>query len=207
MFAEYREWLKTNSKDIIKKPIFLGEFSELNKSWSISNSKTTHENIKKDPSDWLNYHKLYTKSRKNWAEIPYIEIGKKLKDRPEWVIGDFGCGENLLSKEIKNKVYAFDHYAIDENVISCDLSHVPLEDNKIDVAVFSLSLMGSNYVDYLKEAYRVLKPMGLLMICEPATKWEDKENELKEVLSDIGFKVNGDVKFSDRFIYLDGIKY
>jgi len=33
-----------------------------------------------------------------------------------------------------------------------------LKKNSIDVAIYSLSLMGTNYIDFLKEAYRVLKP-------------------------------------------------
>ena len=35
---------------------------------------------------------------------------------------------------------------------------VPLKNSSIDVAIYSLSLMGTNYIDFLEEAYRVLKP-------------------------------------------------
>ena len=189
------------------RPAFLGEFSELNKKWNTSNSKTTHQKLKKNKTEWLKYHELYSKARKNWDEIPYIEISKKIKERPEWIIGDFGCGENLLSKEIPNKVYAFDHIAIDETVTSCNLNNIPLEDSVLDVVVFSLSLMGTNYEEYFKEAYRVLKPMGLVLISEPSTRWEEKEESLKEMLEKAGFKMTGDIKHSDRFIYVDAIKY
>jgi ubiquinone/menaquinone biosynthesis C-methylase UbiE len=34
---------------------------------------------------------------------------------------------------------------------------LPLENESCDVAIFSLSLMGINYLDYLGEAFRVLK--------------------------------------------------
>lgn len=34
----------------------------------------------------------------------------------------------------------------------------PLDSSSVDVAVFCLSLMGTNYQSYLKESYRVLKP-------------------------------------------------
>ena len=110
----------------------------------------------------------YAKKRKEWDEIPYEEIAKKIKERPDWVVADMGCGENLLSKEIKNKVHAFDYVAKEgEDVIACDMSNVPLNDQEVDAVVFSLSLMGSNHVDYLKEGYRILKPYGSLFICEP----------------------------------------
>jgi ribosomal RNA-processing protein 8 len=34
----------------------------------------------------------------------------------------------------------------------------PLEPSSADVAIFCLSLMGTNYASYLEEANRVLKP-------------------------------------------------
>ena len=179
----------------------------MNKKWNTSNSKTTHKNLKKDKAEWLKYHDLYSKARKNWDEIPYKVIANKIKNRPEWLVGDFGCGENLLSKEITNKVFSFDHIAIDETVTSCDLCKVPLNDEILDVVVFSLSLMGTNYTEYFKEAYRTLKTYGSLLISEPSTRWEDKEDNLKEMLEEAGFKIIGDIKHSDRFIYVDAIKY
>lgn len=207
-FIEYREWLNENSKQQIKyRPAYLGEFSEMNKSWNTTNSKDNHKRLNKDKTEWFKYHELYSNSRNKWNEIPYIELSKKIKDRPDWIVGDFGCGENLLSKEIKNKVHSFDHVAIDESVISCDLTDVPLHNNVLDVVVFSLSLMGTNYKEYFDEAYRVLRPMGVVFIAEPATRWEDREEELKGMLEASGFKVTGDIKHSDRFIYVDAIKY
>jgi superfamily II DNA or RNA helicase len=206
-FKKVREAIKENeSKNREYKPTYLGEFSEMNKKWNTSNSNTTHQKLLKDKSEWVKYHELYSKARQNWSEIPYIEISKIIKDRPDWIVGDFGCGENLLSKEIKNKVHSFDHVSIDDDVISCDLTNVPLDNNSLDVAVFSLSLMGTNYIEYLKEAHRVLKPMAQIFISEPSKRWEDKENELKDKLINIGFTIIGDIKYSDNFIYINGIK-
>jgi hypothetical protein len=37
-------------------------------------------------------------------------------------------------------VYSFDHVAMNNNVTSCDMKKVPLADEALDVAVFSLSL-------------------------------------------------------------------
>ena len=44
------------------------------------------------------------------------------------------------------------------------MAHVPLEDETLDVAIFSLSLMGANFADYVREAYRTLKLDGHLHI-------------------------------------------
>jgi hypothetical protein len=185
----------------------LGDFSELNHRWSVTRSDNTHERLRDNPSEWYYYHTLYSEKRQTWTEIPYIEIAKKIKARPDWVVGDFGCGENLLSKELNNTVYAFDHVAIDDKVYACDIKNVPIEDGILDVAVFSLSLMGSNYTDYFKEAYRTLKIYGNIFVCEPASKWEGREEELKGYIESVGFKCFGTVKNTDKFIYIDGIKY
>lgn len=184
----------------------------MNKKWNTSNSVALHKTLNKDKSSWYEYHKLYSKSREKWDEIPYIEISKKLKERPDLIVGDFGCGENLLSKEIKNKIHAFDHIAIDEAVKSCDLSCVPLNNEVLDVVVFSLSLMHTNYNEYLKEANRCLKPMGLLFVAEPRQRWSDEEgnvdnDRIHKLIINNGFKITGEVKLTDKFIYIDAIKY
>lgn len=190
-----------NPKQIEYKRKELGDFSELNKKWSISNSKTTHERLKKDKSEFTYYHTLYRKSRETWSEIPYIEISKKIKDREDWVVADLGCGENLLSKEITNKVYSFDYVGVDDSVIECDISDVPLDDNKVDVSVFCLSLMGSNYIDYLKEGCRILKPYGNMFVVEPQKKWENNSDKLISELESIGLK-KVDSYTSSKFIYI-----
>jgi hypothetical protein len=53
--------------------------------------------------------------------------------------------------------------------------HTGLEDSSLDVAIFNLSLMGSNFTDYLREAHRTLKIDGELRIIEPASRFSDPE--------------------------------
>lgn len=184
----------------------LGDFSEMNKSWSVSRSENTQSRLKADPSEWYYYHSLYAEKRKQWSEIPYIEIAKKIKERPEWVVADMGCGENLLSKELTNKVHAFDYVAIDKDVIACDMSSVPLNSNEVDAVIFCLSLMGSNYLDYLKEAFRIIKPYGNLFICEPKKKIDNRMEEFKKDIESVGFKIIEVNSQSSKFIYFQGIK-
>ena len=184
----------------------LGGFSELNKAWSTSRSDNTFKRLKSNYSEWYYYHDEYTKKRKEWDEIPYEEIAKKIKERPDWIIADMGCGENLLSKEIKNKVHAFDYVAKEgENVIACDMSKVPLNDQEVDAVVFYLSLIGSNHIDYLKEGFRILKPYGSLFICEPKKKAENRMEKFKTEIEDCGFKII-EIKPSSQFIYFNAVK-
>jgi ribosomal RNA-processing protein 8 len=85
------------------------------------------------------------------------------------------------------------------------MSSIPLQDNEIDAIVFSLSLMGSNYLDYIKEAFRVVKPYGNLFVCEPKKKVEKRLEALKKEIESTGFKIV-EVTTSSQFIYIHGIK-
>ena len=67
--------------------------------------------------------------------------------------------------------------------------------------------MGTNYKEYFEEAYRTLKPYGNIFVCEPAKKWEGREEQLRNELEAVGFKCFGAIRNTDKFIYVDGIKY
>jgi hypothetical protein len=87
------------------------------------------------------------------------------------------------------------------------MSTTGLAEHTLDIAVFALSLMGLNYQDYLREAYRLVRYGGWLKVAEPATRW--RERNLEELLSTIaasGFAMVGRPTYRDRFIYLDAIK-
>ncbi len=160
------------SDEVIPKGVRkFGDFSKMNHQLNSTNSAITHKRFQKSPEDWEYYHAMYREARKEWTIIPYQEAIKWCKARPHLVIGDFGCGEALLAKEVENKIYSFDHIAINEDVTPCDIAHVPLDDDSLDGAIFSLSLMGTNYLDYIKEAHRCLKLDGHLWIAEATSRF------------------------------------
>ena len=72
--------------------------------------------------------------------------------------------------------------------------------------MFSLSLMGLNYAEYLKEACRTLKFGGMLKIAEPINRWQDKRKELLSNITNYGFLLIGEVVESNQFLYIDAIK-
>jgi hypothetical protein len=69
------------------------------------------------------------------------------RERSGYVIGDFGCGEAKPAEAVSDRhtVHSFDHVAVTDDVVACDMAHVPLDDESLDVAIFSLSLMGANF--------------------------------------------------------------
>jgi hypothetical protein len=165
-----------------------GDFTKINTRWINSNSSTIHERLKADPSEWYLYHTLYWEAREGWDEVPAEPIATKLRARPDLRVGDFGCGECLLRDALPDhSVRGFDYVAIDETVTACDMAHTPLDDSSLDAAVFSLSLMGNNWTDYLTEASRVLQPLGYLFVAEPAKRW--KEGVLEQAIEEAGFGV------------------
>lgn len=199
------EFLRQQEYNTFKRK--LGDFSELNKNWSSKNSKKLHDDLKTNRKHWEYYHQLYQEKRSQWNEIPAYKIAEKLKSRTDYIIADMGCGELLLSNELPNhkKIHSFDHVALDDRAVSCDISKTPLKNKSVDAVVFSLSLMGRNWKDYLKEGHRILKTDGVIHIAEPIEKWRNKESLFKKILREIGFKIYEPEK-SDRFIYINGQK-
>jgi ubiquinone/menaquinone biosynthesis C-methylase UbiE len=65
--------------------------------------------------------------------------------------------------------------------------------------------MGSNYTEYLKEGYRILKPYGSMFVVEPQKKWENTSEKLISELETIGMKVVESYT-SSRFLYIQCLK-
>ena len=78
---------------------------------------------------------------------------------------------------------------------------MPLEDEELDIGVFSLSLMGTNFPDFLVEANRVLKHDGTLFIAEVLSRFKDINQFIKHMKKDAGFKALKVTKLKD-FFYL-----
>jgi SAM-dependent methyltransferase len=94
-----------------------------------------------------------------------------------------------------NRVHSFDHVAIDEDkVIACDMKKVPLPDDALDVVVFSLSLMGKNWQEYIREAKRCLATNGYLLIAEITKSLAEngRLSTLRDVLKEEGFEIYQD---------------
>lgn len=62
------------------------------------------------------------------------------------------------------QVFSFDLVSPNPLVTACDMAHVPLKDGSVHLAIFCLSLMGTNLADFLREAHRVLITGGLIKV-------------------------------------------
>lgn len=181
---------------------------DVHKKANTSTSKHMHNWFINNPNDWKEYHKQREISKSKWLEDPVDVIAKEINERNDTnVIADLGCGLAKLSKIIKspNKVISVDHYSEDSNVIKSDIANLSeyINDNEVDITVFCLSLWGTNYLDYIKEAYRITAKRGFMYIVEPNDEFDF--NKLKEDIKEIGFnKINEVIR--DKFTYLTFIK-
>ncbi|XP_074535111.1 uncharacterized protein rrp8 [Halichoeres trimaculatus] len=145
--------------------------------------------FKQDPEAFGIYHRGYTAQVQRWPVNPVNAIIAFIKQKPSsLVVADFGCGDCKIARSVKNKVHSFDLAATCELVTVCDMANVPLPDRSVDIAVFCLSLMGTNLSDFLAEANRVLKMGGVLKIAEVASRFENVRN-FSTALANLGFKL------------------
>jgi hypothetical protein len=134
-----------------------------------------------DPEEWGEYHSRYRQTRREWPLVPFEQLIDYYADDQGLVIGDFGCGVAGLAAALgdRHTVCSFDHVAIDASVTACDVAHTPLKQASLDVAIFCLSLMGSNFADYLREAARTLKRDRVLHIYEATTRFGSTHAEVE----------------------------
>ncbi len=88
-----------------------------------------------------------------WPSNPIELIIKRVKQFPTTaVIADMGCGEGNLALSVPNpaRVHSFDLVAAKPHIVACDIANVPLMSASVDIVIFSLALMGTNYKSFLE---------------------------------------------------------
>eukprot|EP00898_Chlorokybus_atmophyticus_P006790 jgi/Chlat1/7111/Chrsp57S06738 len=186
---------KTTLLDKMRAKLSGGQFRWLNELLYTRSGEDALQAFKEDPSQFAQashivasflgrqYHDGYQQQVNSWPVNPLDVIIQWVKQKPaSLVIGDFGCGEAKLAASAPNKVYSMDLVAYNPAVTACNIADTPLQPSAVDVAVFCLSLMGTDYGTFLQEAHRVLKPRGWLLVAEVRSRFEGdncKEQFLK----------------------------
>ena len=114
------------------------------------------------------------------------------------MIGDFGCGEAQILEEFGDRrVYSFDHIAIHDKTTACDMKSTGLPDEAIDIAIFSLSLMGRNWDAYIAEAKRCLATGGYLLVSDTTKSLKGRLSKLRDIIKKQGFEIYSDEEKGD----------
>lgn len=88
-------------------------------------------------------------------------------------LADLGCGDAGISKALEKEkkklrlqIFSYDLQNSSPLVTKADIANLPLADGSVDAAIFCLALMGTNWIDFIDEAYRILRWKGELWIAE-----------------------------------------
>jgi hypothetical protein len=184
----------------LKKAIIDSDYKLISRAWSIQNSKTTHQKLLEDPTEWYNYHDARDISFQGYVDqsqiprnrvISYLE--KKRKHRIPKIL-DLGCGRNNIEHHFthinpnpKFTIIGYDHVAESVNSRVGNISDLSQQepDETADICIYSQSLMGSDKIDYLDEGYRILRYNGEFVIADHI----DIFNDVKEKLVGLGCNI------------------
>ncbi|XP_067633438.1 ribosomal RNA-processing protein 8 [Eurosta solidaginis] len=164
----------------LKHQLLAGRFRYINEQLYTMDSTQAEELFKSDAEAFEAYHAGYQQQVEKWPMNPLDRIIKMIYRLPKTLeIADFGCGEGNLAKLVPNKVYSMDLVSTRDDIIACDMACTPLPDQSVDIAVYCLSLMGTNLKEYLLEANRVLRMSGIVLIAEIQSRFDDLRNFIR----------------------------
>ncbi|KAF9910703.1 25S rRNA (adenine645-N1)-methyltransferase [Linnemannia zychae] len=197
----------TKLQEQMKKTLAGGKFRFLNEQLYTTTGEEAFGLFQSKPELFDEYHEGFRSQVESWPQNPVDIFISQLKPMPkDTVIADLGCGDAQIAAELpKHNVLSFDLVAKNERVTACDIAHLPLEAESVDVAIFCLSLMGTDFLKFLKEAYRVLKPNGKLKISEVISRFTDVD-AFVDALKALGFELKDSDSSNKMFIMFDFVK-
>jgi hypothetical protein len=164
------------------------------RAWATQKSTTTHEKLQSNPAEWHAYHAARDISFQGYTDQSQIprnriiaHLANKRKDK-KFRILDLGCGRNNIAqhfmhieKDHKFTVQGYDH-VIEEGSTARVGNIANLvaqeEDESVDICIYSQSLMGTDWCDYLTEGYRMLRCGGEFIISEHIKMLDNVRAEL-----------------------------
>lgn len=135
-------------------------------------SKGNPENIRKVHQNKENYIEYINSLKlKRKSDNAHFEWISSQIDNENGVVGDIGCGENIIKDMINNPIKSFDTWGYTSDVIECNIVNLPIPDNSLDYGVYSLSMEQSRgEYKYINEAHRVIKTGGKIIIVVNGSK-------------------------------------
>lgn len=200
--------LNTNKKnnDLLKKlenRLNGSNFRQINELFYKKTSSEALAIFSKDKTLFQKYHDGFKSQVEKWPINPVEMVIKLLNKRSkDLIVADMGCGEAKITQNVHQKVYSFDLVASNSNVVECDISSTPLNDCTVDIVVFCLSLMGKNIDSFIKEARRIIKMKGKVIIMEVQSRFISINKFVLQV-QQFGFEIIYKKKITNFFILFE----
>ncbi|THV08691.1 hypothetical protein K435DRAFT_740991 [Dendrothele bispora CBS 962.96] len=210
----------TSLQKSMKQSLDGARFRLINETLYKTDSHEAQRMMQEDPAVFSEYHIGFRHQVQSWPTNPVDHYVSSLSKYPlKTVIADLGCGDAAIAQNLVPKgmsVLSFDLISNNSFVVAADIcNRVPLPGGEgkegeksggtgqvVDVVVFSLSLMGTNWPTSVREAWRILKLDGDLKIAEVASRFSELDSFVS-LVSSIGFKLKSKDTHNTHFTLLD----
>jgi hypothetical protein len=190
------------------------QISMLHKIYKTLRSDNLHTRFAENPTELHTYHSISKENEKSFpeADIPRNRIITeldKIKTKRTMEVVDMGSGYAEIAEHFKcDHRFTFtnyDHIALNENVVSCDIEKIPLDNDSVEICILSLAMWGSNCENYITEACRILDSHGKLYIIEPTKRWSNKDENDNIIEGQEGAKLKALLEENDFTIVKESI--
>lgn len=205
----------TSESAKLKAKLSGSRFRFLNQRLYESDSKEALSYFQEHQDDFLRYHEGFQEQTKKWPTNPvdiFIkDLSHLVQKKASLVVADLGCGEGKLGLSVMEQAgrlnkkgivaHSFDLVAVGAHVKVASMTNVPLESSSVDIAIFSLSLMNTDFSKALLEANRILKQGASLWVAEVESRFEGgfaAVDSFVKDLKDLGFNLEGKVDYTHK---------
>ena len=202
---------KSDTVEKTNRQLQKSEYQQLSQKMTIQKSSTTEEMFNDNLTLWYQYHEyrdISFQGYDNQDAIPINKIIKYLETKMKYKLKilDLGCGRNLIKQHFRENskfsIIGYDFVSYNGS-IQCDISNLPDEDETVKICIFSQSLMGNNWKDYLDQGYRVLEYNGEMIVAESTERYESIKNFITEINMKI---IDDDYDVTNRWFIIHAIK-
>lgn len=167
---------QTSLQTALRAKLAGGKFRMLNETLYTTTGAEAWETMK-DEGAFDDYHAGFRGQAAHWPVQPINLITASLLEtlKPRSLVADFGCGDAQLARSLaaqegqELKCLSFDLVSKDSWVVEAECSSVPLPGGKggeiVDAVVCCLSLMGTDWINCVREARRILRAGQVVLLC------------------------------------------
>ncbi|KAI0458715.1 methyltransferase-domain-containing protein [Xylaria acuta] len=123
------------------------------------------------------------------ASTPTTSVLPLVRTNGVCTIADLGCGDAKLATTLQSEkrklnlnIFSYDLQSPSPLVTKADIANLPLADGSVDVVIFCLALMGTNWLAFIEEAYRILHWKGELWVAEIKSRFGHVSNKNKNAV-------------------------